>query len=220
MDRRLLIVTVIMAAVVMILGASCTDDWPVIRSLTADADWVAPGGSIGLHASALSSDGLTYRWSASQGSFNGTGARVQWNAPQQVGMYEATVTVANPAGREATGSMILIVSDGPPPQIDNLVVTADHKYLKSTSTGYRVARTYQYSVECIASSADGEIAYEWSYDDGDILDRSEDGSTIMWAAPDRSVRLTVTVRVIDGVGNWVERSTEFDVVSCESCVGW
>jgi len=220
MNRKLIAVTVIMAVIMLLLGASCTDDWPSIRSLTADADWVAPGGSIGLTCSALGNGTLSYSWSASEGSFTGTGAEVQWNAPWQVGMYDITVTVANAEGREDEKSITLIVSDGPPPEIQNLVVTADHKYLKEISTGYRVIRTYEYDIKCIASSADGEIVYEWSCDDGEIVDYSEDGSTIIWTAPDRSVHLTVTVRVLDGAGNWVEKSIDFDVVSCEGCYVW
>jgi len=221
--RRLLAVTVIMAAVMLLMAPSCADDWPMIRSLTADKDWVAPGDGIWLecNASALGNGALTYTWSASEGSFTGTGARVQWNAPQEVGMYDITVTVANAEAREVTESITLIVSDGPPPEIQNLVVTAiDHEYLKETSAGYKVARTYEYYIECIASSADGEIVYEWSCDDGEILDHSEDGSTIIWTAPDRSERVTVTVKVIDGTGNWIKRSIAFQVVSCEGCVVW
>ncbi|MFU8796356.1 MAG: hypothetical protein ACNA7X_03545 [Dehalococcoidia bacterium] len=217
---KLLAVTVIMAALLLLMTPSCTTDWPVIRNLTAEADWVAPGGSTWLECSALGSDGLIYRWSASEGGFSGTGARVQWNAPQQVGMYDITVTVANAEGREATASITLTVSDGPPPEIQNLVVTADHKYLKETSTGYRVATTYKYDIECIASSADGEIVYEWSCDDGEITDNSEDGSTVIWTAPNDEVPVTVTVKVLDGAGNWIKRSITFQVVSCEGCHVW
>ncbi len=220
MNGKLIALTVIMAAAMLLLAASCTDDWPTIRSLTAEADWVDPGGSIWLRCSALGNGALSYRWSSSAGNFTGTGERVQWNAPQQVGMYEVTVTVANPAGREATESLALVVSDGPPPEIQNLVVTADHKYLKKTSTGYRVATTYDYKIECIASSADGEIVYEWSCDDGEIIDNAEDGSTIIWTAPDKEAPVTVTVKVIDGAGNWIERSIAFQVVSCEGCYVW
>jgi len=221
MNGKLIAMTVIMAAVVLLLAASCTAEWPIIRSLTADADWVAPEGIIWLECSADGSGTLSYRWSASDGDFTGTGARVQWNAPQQVGMYDIRVTVANVAGREATESITLTVSDGPPPEIHSIIVTAiDHEYLKETSTGYRVARTYQYYIKCTASSADGEIVYEWSCDDGELLENPEDGSTIIWTAPDRSVRLTVTVRVLDGSGNWVEKSIDLDVVPCEGCIVW
>lgn len=219
--RKLLAVTVITAALLLLMAASCTTEWPIIRSLTADADWIAPGGSIWLECSADGSDTLSYRWSASESSFTGTGPRVQWNAPQVVGMYYITVTVANAEGREATESITLIVSDGPPPEIQNLIVTAiDHEYLKETSAGYRVARTYEYRIECIATSEDGEIVYEWASDDGEILEDSEDGSTIIWTAPDESAPVTVTVRVFDGAGNWVEKRIDFDVVSCEGCVVW
>lgn len=221
MKRRYLMVTVILAAVAMLFATACTTDyWPTISSLTAQADWVAPGGSLRMTCSAadVGGGGLTYQWAATGGSISGTGAAVDWIAPQVVGMYDITVTVTNAQGRQSTESLSLVVSDGPPPVIYSLIPTArDHEYLKEIGTGYRAARTFGYDIECVASVTTGEPVYEWSTTGGEI---AGEGSTVIWTAPDRDGRFTVTVRVSDAEGNWVRQSVEFDVVDCEACVVW
>jgi hypothetical protein len=77
----------------------------------------------------------------------------------------------------------------------------------------------EYYIECIASSTSGELVYEWSCDDGEI---SREGSLITWTAPNTEVEVdvTVTVKVFDGIGNWVSKSVAFEVVFCETCVIW
>jgi len=41
-----------------------------------------------------------------------------------------------------------------------------------------------------------------------------------WTAPNMAGDVTVTVKVLDEVGNWVRKSIVFEVVYCESCVFW
>lgn len=219
MNRRFLLVVMIAAA--LLLAPACTTDyWPTITSLRADPDWVAPGDSLRVTCSATDpgGGGLTYEWSPSAGSVTGTGAAVDWTAPEMVGMYDITVTVTNAQGRQSTESLALIVSNGPPPGIQDLIpVARDHEYLKEISAGYRAARTYEYDIECIASSQTGELVYEWFTTGGEI---SGDGPSIIWTAPDRDGRFTVTVKVFDDAGNWVSKSLDFEVVDCEACVVW
>jgi len=221
LNKRLLSAMVIMAAAILVLAQSCTADyWPTITSLEAEAAWTAPSSSLRVTCvvSAPGGGGLSYEWSASGGDIVGTGAVAQWTAPQQVGMYDITIVVTNAQGREATESVTLIASNGPPPTIHDLVVTAkEHEYLKTTAAGYMVAKTYEYYIECIASGTSGELVYEWSCDGGEILG---DGSLITWTAPDKEGDVRVTAKVLDGAGNWVRKSIAFDVVSCEACVTW
>ena len=143
---------------------------------------------------------------------------MDWTAPDAVGMYEVTATVTNSQGRQSTESLSLVVSNGPPPVIHSLIPTArDHKYLKTIPRGYMAARTFEYDLECVASTTTGEPVYEWSTTGGEM---AGEGSTVIWTAPDRDGRFTVTVRVSDAEGNWVRQSVEFDVVDCEACVVW
>ncbi|MFP3898715.1 MAG: Ig domain-containing protein [Dehalococcoidia bacterium] len=215
------LIVMMMACALLLLMASCTTDyWPTITSLKADADWTAPGGVLQVvcSVSAYNMEELTYQWSASGGTISGTGAIADWSAPQTVGMYDITVVVTNAQGRQATESVALTVSNGPPPTIEALIVTArDHKYLKEIATGYRAAREYDYDIECVASGPNGELLYQWSCSGGQLVG---EGSTVMWKAPDADGPVTVTAKVSDSAGNWVRKSIAFQVVDCEACVVW
>lgn len=193
----------------------------LIIRLEADADWAAPLGSIVVTCVASSPDGgdLSYEWSASGGNITERGAQATWTAPEEVGMYDITVVVTDDQGKKDTASLALIASNGPPPVIDALIVTAvGHEYLKESSVGYKVAKTYDYGIECDASSnTSGEMVYDWSCTSGNI---SGEGSVITWTAPDTEGRVTVTVKVFDELSNWVKKSVILDVVRCAGCVTW
>ena len=208
------------AAVSLLLASSCTtvtNRLPTIDSLEADAEWVTPYGSVQLTctASDADGDGLSYQWSASDGDISGTAAVAVWTAPEEVGMYDVTVVIDDGHGGKDTAFLILIASNGPPPNIESLAVTAkEPKYLKTTSTGYKVGKTKEYYIECVASATNGEPTYEWSSDGGQV---SGLGSVINWTAPDISGYFTVTARAFDDAGNWVSRKVVFEVVDCSPC---
>jgi len=189
---------------------------PYISSLVADADWTTPSGSLQVTCAASDPDGdeLSYEWSASGGSITGTGAVVNWIAPAEVGMYDITVLVTDSQGGEDTGLIALIASNGPWPVIEDLIVTAEHKYSKETTAGYKVGKTEEFDIECIASNTSGELVYEWACDGGEI---SGEGSRITWTAPDVSSEVTVTVTVTDAADNSVTKSIILEVVSCSVC---
>jgi hypothetical protein len=218
--KRFLTTMVITVAAVLLTASSCTTSAnrrPTIASLEAEAEWTALSGSIQVTCSASDPDGdtLSYDWITTGGDISGTGAVAVWTAPQKVGMYDITVAVDDGHDGKDTGFLTLIASNGPPPSIQNLIVTAkEPKYLKTTSTGYKVGKTKEYYIQCVASATNGELTYEWSSNGGAI---SGEGSAITWTAPDTSTDVTVTVKVFDGVGNWVKKSVVFEVVSCSSC---
>jgi hypothetical protein len=189
---------------------------PTIASLTADAEWTTPLGSVQVTCTASDPDGeeLSYDWRATAGNISGTGAVVSWTAPQEVGTYSITVVVTDGYGGEATGSASLSVV--PPLTIESLIVTPKgHIYLNEITPGYeyRVLRTREYYIECIASGPGGGLVYEWSCDRGQI---SGGGSMITWTAPNTDVELTVAVTVVvfDGVGNSVAEDLVFQVATC------
>jgi hypothetical protein len=209
-----------MTAASLLLASSCTtatNRLPTIAGLEADAEWIAPSGSVQLTCTASDpdGDGLSYQWSASDGGISGTGGVAVWTAPEQVGMYDITVVVDDGSDGKDTAFLTLIASNGPPPIIDNLTVTAQEpKYLKTTSTGYKVGKTKGYYIECVASATYGELTYEWSSNGGEIAGA---GSVINWTAPDTSGYVTVTAKVFDDLGNWVRRNVVFEVVDCSPC---
>ena len=193
-----------------------TSSPPKINSLTADAVWITPSGSLQVtcNASDPDDDELTYEWTATGGDISGTGPIVIWTAPEEVSVYQITVVVTDAFGQEDTMLISLSVSLGTPPIIEDLIVIAkEPKYLIKTSTGYTVGRAKEYYIECIVSDTNG-VVYDWLYDDGEI---SEEGSMITWTAPDTSGNVTVTVRVSDIAGNMVGESIFFKVASCTSC---
>jgi len=217
--KRCLAIMLIVAAAVLLLASSCTGNWqPVITSLEAEAPgWTAPLDSLQVTCNASDFDGdeLSYEWSTTGGNIIGTGPEAIWTAPEEVGMYDITVVVDDGQGKNATGSIELIASNGPPPIIEDLIVTAEHKYLKEAPIGYKVGKGKEYDIECIASSnTSGELIYEWSCDGGET---SGEGSMITWTAPDTSGDVTVMVKVFDSLGNWVRKSIFFEVVTCSSC---
>jgi hypothetical protein len=219
MNRKTYVTAVAVAAVVVLLLApSCAvNRQPAITSLAAEAPgWTAPLGSLEVtcNASDLDGDALSYTWVAEAGEISGTGPDAVWIAPEEVGMYDIVVVVDDGRGGETAASVPLISSNGPPPVIDDIVVSANHTYLKETATGYKVAREYDYRFECLASATSGELVYEWSCTDGEI---SGQGSVITWTAPNLAGTDTMTVKVFDGLGNWVKKTVSLEVVPCAEC---
>ena len=213
----------ILAVALLFSTFSCTtavNRWPIITSLEAEAEWTTPLSSLQVTCTALDPDGdeLSYEWTATGGDISGKGYEIIWTAPEGVGMYDITVLVDDGLDGKDTGSLTLITSNGPPPIIENLIVNAiEPKYLKTTTTGYKVGKTKEYYIECIASDPDSELSelgYEWACDGGEI---SGEGYIITWTAPNTACDVTVTVIVFDIVGNWVQKSIVFEVVSCSPC---
>jgi hypothetical protein len=198
--------------------AVSSNEPPTISSLIADADWTTPSGTIQVTCTASDPDGdeLSYEWSASGGSITGTGATVNWIDPGEVGIYQVTVVVTDGHGEEDMGSIALMASNGPSPVIEDVIVTAKgHQYLKETTTGYKVGKTKEFDIECIASNTSGELVYEWSCTGGEI---SGEGSLITWTAPDTEGDVTVTVVVTDVADNTVSESIVLNVVPCSPCI--
>ncbi len=197
--------------------AVAVNEPPAISSLIADADWTTPSGTIQVTCTASDPDGdeLSYEWSANGGTITGTGAAVNWIAPGEVGTYQVAVVVTDGHGEEDTRFVYLSAATGPPPTIEDLIVTAEHQYLKETATGYKVGKGKEFDIECIASNTSGELVYEWSCDGGEI---SGEGSLITWTAPDTEGDVTVTVVVTDVADRTVSESIILNVVPCSQCV--
>jgi hypothetical protein len=159
-------------------------------------------------------DGLNYQWSTTGGNITGTGAVVNWTAPQEVGVYNITVVVTDGYGGSDTATLPVSVVTGQPPIIEELHITADHCYLKKSSTGYYVGQGKMYNIECVVSDAGIELFYEWSCTSGVL---SGDGSLFTWTAPNTSGKVTVTVTVSDIAGNMVSKNLVLNVASCSSC---
>jgi hypothetical protein len=194
-----------------------TNKPPEINSLTADAVWTLRSGSLNVTCDATDPDGdeLSYEWVTDGGNITGTGTEVVWTAPAEVGIYYVTVSVTDDHGSSATDSLSISVAREQPPIIEELVVTAEHCYLKTYSWGYKVGKEQEYQIECTTEDTGVELSYNWSCEDGTI---SGGGSVITWTAPDEYLEnTTVTVVVSDITVNMVRKSVALNVVSCSKC---
>ena len=182
-------------------------------SLTADADWTTPSGSLQATCEAEDPDHdeLSYEWTATAGNITGTDAAVNWTAPEEAGIYDITVVVSDDHGGSATRTLHISVVTGQPPVIEALVVRAEHKYLREYPAKYEVGIGKEYDIKCKVSDTSIELSYDWSCDGGEI---SGDGSMITWLAPNETVTVTVTVIVSDIAGNMVSENIILDVVPC------
>lgn len=218
-NRLVIISAVIVAAAVLplvLVNALSPNLQPVISGLEAESEIVLPLGSSLITCNATDPDGdvLIYQWTATGGDISGTGEIVNWTAPQEFGAYNVTVVVDDGRGGEATRTIVLTASNGPVPVIASLNVTArEPKYLKETSTGYKVGKTKVYDIRCFASGTEA-LSYNWTCTGGEI---SGEGSLVTWTAPNTTSDVTITVRVYDGKGNWAERNIILKVVECSPC---
>jgi hypothetical protein len=189
---------------------------PTITSLVADAEWTLPSASIQVTCTVSDPDGdaLSCEWTATGGDIHGTGAVASWNAPQEVGIYHVTAVVRDGHGSSDTRTLSISVATEQPPIIEDLLITAEHCYLKKSGEKYLVGKGQEYYIECIASNTSGELVYEWSCDGGEI---AGEGSLITWTAPNTSVEVTVTVIVSDIAGNMASKNIILNVVNCSPC---
>jgi hypothetical protein len=206
--------TEVMKQITIIVRAN---EQPIITSLVADAEWTLLGGALQLMCTASDPDGdkLSYDWTATGGDISGMGAVVNWTAPEEIGVYHITVAVKDGHGSSATDSVSISVATEQPPIIEDLVITADHCYLKTNTSPYKVGKEQEYHIECVVTDTSIELSYEWSCEDGTI---SGEGSMITWTAPDEYLeRTTVTVTVSNIAGNMANKNIVLNVVSCSKC---
>jgi hypothetical protein len=120
--RYLIIVGIVAAAVLLsiLFYTVLANHRPAITGLEAEPEIVLPLGSCQIVCTASARDGgeLSYEWSATGGNITGTGAVVNWTAPQEVGTYDVTVVVTDGNGDSATDSLPINVSSGPADRVD------------------------------------------------------------------------------------------------------
>jgi len=200
---------------------------PRIDSLTADAEWVYPEGTLLVYCQAWDPDGdeLTYDWSRSDGQIIGTGPEVTWIAPAKYGEYRIIVAVDDGYGGSVTETIYIKVMPDQPPDIEPFRIThKECKLEKHDDWTYTVGNLEEYSIECLVSdTVPGtdmerfyELSYKWDWDDGEV---SEDGSVITWVAPDADTDVTITVTVSDIAGNTATQSVTLRV-TCSPCKRW
>jgi len=218
LNKGITIFTVLAIAVFLVAGCASVNHPPSITSLKAERDIVTSSGSCQIECIASDPDGdrLTYAWSASGGNISGTGPTITWTAPETVDTYTITVKVIDEMGNESTSSLSIDIAPNKPPNeppiIKDLIVTAEHRYLKRIPEGYKILKGKSCHIKCVASDPDKDkLLYEWSTDGGNI---SRKGSAVTWTAPLRGGEVTITATVSDSSGGVATKSVVFKVKTC------
>ena len=186
--------------VALLIGCGLINKAPVIQSIEAERDWVDVSSSINIECLASDPDGdeISYQWSATGGTISGVGPSITWTAPGSPGIHTVAVVVGDGRGGEIAASIDLEVRINSPPVIERLSADAI-----SVRTGDSI------TIECFASDPDGDgLSYLWSGDEGSI---SDEGSVVVWAAPDYPGSTTVMVTVSDGRGGEATAELQVDV---------
>jgi hypothetical protein len=178
---------------------------PPTASCSADKGMVYLGsGDIAAVTAAASdpdNDPLTYGWSASGGSVDGTGAQVRWlSAGTTAGTYTVTVRVDDGRGGAATCSADIRVEPKPnhPPTI------ACSANPSSVFAGERSRIT------CNASDPDGDpLTYSWRANAGRITGNGPTGDFDTTGLSPGTY--AITTRVEDGRGGAADASTPVQV---------
>lgn len=106
---RLCLITLTLCTIL----SSCvqSNNCPVISSLEAEKDLVAPFDTCEIKCVAFDANGdnLTYDWSATGGGFSGVGSVATWTAPNNCGSYVVTVVVADGRGGKVSEDLKITV---------------------------------------------------------------------------------------------------------------
>ncbi len=198
--KWMLCLLALMLSIIPLASCAPVNSYPVISSLQAKKASVPPSGSceVSLVASDADGDSLTYAWSATGGTFNGTGPVTTWTAPDMPGAYTLTVKVADGRGGEATKQLTIDVIDNSSPVIESL--TAESLIVKQSGST---------EITCVADDPDGdELTYKWTTNKGTL---SWTGPVATWTAPDTLGAYAVAVKVTDGKGGEVIMQLLIDV---------
>ena len=201
-----LLVFALALSIVISSGCVKPNTPPVISGFNVGPGCPAPSSEIDITciASDANNDSLSYRWSATKGTFTSTGQFATWLAPDVPGSYTVSVVVIDGRGGEATDELVVNVRNNDVPIIAE--ITAEPATLLSGDTA---------TIHCLASDLDGdELSYEWTAERGNIMG---EGAQVSWVAPPVGGAYTVTVRVTDTCGAEAGKKIEIRVAGKPCC---
>ena len=169
---------------------------PRIRSLTGAPQVVSTGEATMLYCTAedRDDDSLTYNWSASTGTFTGSGSVVTWTAPTTTGTYPITCTVDDGQGESTESTTTVAVIDNHAPVIDSVTAVPDILDARATTT-----------LTCTAYDPDGDaLTYAWEASQGSL---DGDGPSVTWTAPAENGYFTISCTVRDLAGAEISQTT-------------
>lgn len=159
---------------------------PIITSLSSSSGEILRGGltSITCTATDEDEDNLSYVWTSSSGTIQGSGSIVQWRAPQASGTYRIKVVVSDGYYSDSDSIQVFIAPNRPP-TISNLIANPMEVVHGGSST-----------LTCTASDDDGDnLSYTWTAQSGSFRGS---GTSVLWEAPATSGVYWIKVAVDDG----------------------
>ncbi|SDK72760.1 Concanavalin A-like lectin/glucanases superfamily protein [Catalinimonas alkaloidigena] len=181
-------------------GESVANVPPRIKALASADSVVAQGDSALFYCTAEDQDGdsLTYTWSATGGTFQGSGAAVAWIAPDTSGTFTLTCTVSDGQGGTATAQdtirVVPYISYAP-------VITRLHALPRKIGTGASATLI----CEATDLNPSDTLTFTWSAPEGTF---AGSGDTVTWTAPATPGNYVLTCFVDDGYGNTVADSLD------------
>jgi len=207
-------------SIIAILTAGCTGP-NLATTLKADRTELLPGEYTSIECTVSNSPGdMSYEWSCSGGSIWGQGKAVHWFPPDSPGTYTINVQVKGENDKSSRASLSITVTENHAPVIHDLVVTAEHKYLKEVEVKggrhyYAVGKDQMYNISCQAEyEGDDNLDCAWSCDKGEI---SGAGAKVIWKAPSATGDVRISVTVSDGKNGVATRDLLLVVVPCSKC---
>ena len=204
--------------------AAAVNSSPVITALSADHQVPILGKTpVICDASDPNGDNLTYKWTATGGTIDGTASTVTWTAPEKGGDYDIMVVVSDSKGGSATGNVIINVPEKPnnPPVITalkfarqgRLPITIKLSDVQQNKIPELIIKRFETAdISCLASDPDNdELDYAWMTTGGKLIGN---GANVQWIAPGEPGNYTISVEVSDSKGAAVTFSIPVTVKCC------
>ncbi|WP_367899285.1 PKD domain-containing protein [Leptospira sp. WS58.C1] len=181
---------------------------PVIDSLVASTNQVAPSSSMNLNATVHDpnpSDTLTYVWSTTGGSFNNSNIlNPVWTSPSTPGQYTITLTVSDPLGASASLSFTADVQLGYGTGYGSINVGSNSSPFVTNviSDPSSIAPGASTNISLTAFDPDGNtISYFWGSSCAGSFDNVNAQNPVFTASPSASIGpCTLSVSLSDGNG--------------------
>lgn len=175
---------------------------PRIKSLMPDSSKILRGKSVNIYCTAVDrdKDTLSYSWSASRGTINGSGSSITWTAPDSIGTFLVLCRVVDGRGGEASDTVAIQVvqSINRAPIIKKMSAVPRKIDLRATTV-----------LTCVATDPDGDpLSYNWTSSVGGI---SGSAARVTWTAPGVEGNYYGVCVVDDGQGGRVKDSIGLEV---------
>ena len=183
---------------------------PRIKALATDKNPIALGDSSTVFATVedIDSGQIIYEWSATNGTFSGSGAEVIFHAPANTGNVQIRLITSDPEGNRDTAilQMLILAEINYAPQISEI----------QKSVAY-AAPNETLQLTCLATDAnDDPLTFEWTATGGTF---NGTGKTVDWTAPATEGIFDISVKVTDDQGLFAQATTKILVKNFSTTPG-